>query len=236
MTNSLDNNIVLNKDNHEYRLLSEPELTFTSVTTFVDSFFEGFDSVKIATNLVQNHPRYAGCTVESLIAIWDKARDHGTLVHDEIENWIKYDVEPQTIKAIQGKNWLQNYQMKSDIDISSELIVYSSKLKIAGTVDILAQDNNTGQYELIDWKTSKKIETVSYGYKMGTHDVTENVMDCNFYHYALQLSLYRYLLEEYYDIRIHNQLIGHIQDEGVNAIVAPYMKDEIVAMLATRKD
>ena len=64
MNKILENNIVLNKDTHEYRLLSEPELTFTSVTTFVDSFFEGFDSLKIATNLVQNHPRYAGYTVD----------------------------------------------------------------------------------------------------------------------------------------------------------------------------
>ena len=236
MNKILENNIVLNKDTHEYRLLSEPELTFTSVTTFVDSFFEGFDSLKIATNLVQNHPRYAGCTVESLIAIWDKARDHGTLVHDEIENWIKNDVEPQSIKAIQGKNWLQNYQMKSDIDVSSELIVYSTELKIAGTFDILAKDNNTGQYELIDWKTTKKIDTVSYGYRMGTDNATKDVMDCNFYHYALQLSLYRFLLEEYYGVMIHNQLIAHVQDEGVNAIVAPYMKDEIVAMLAALED
>ena len=236
MNKILENNIVLNKDTHEYRLLSEPELTFTSVTTFVDSFFEGFDSLKIATNLVQNHPKYAGCTVESLIAIWDKARDHGTLVHDEIENWIKNDVEPQSIKAIQGKNWLQNYQMKSDIDVSSELIVYSTELKIAGTFDILAKDNNTGQYELIDWKTTKKIDTVSYGYRMGTDNATKDVMDCNFYHYALQLSLYRFLLEEYYGVMIHNQLIAHIQDEGVNAIVAPYMKDEIITMLAARED
>ena len=236
MNNIIDNNIVLNKDTHKYKLLTHPEINFTSVTTYVEYFFEGFDAPKVATNLINNYPKYADRTIESLIADWDAAAAYGTKVHDEIENWIKNDVEPQTIKAIQGKNWLQNYQMKSDIDISSELIVYSSELKIAGTVDILAQDNNTGQYELIDWKTSKKIETVSYGYKMGTHDVTENVMDCNFYHYALQLSLYRYLLEEYYDIRIHNQLIGHIQDEGVNAIVAPYMKDEIVAMLATRKD
>ena len=169
-------------------------------------------------------------------AEWDSAADYGTTVHDEIENWIKNGIEPVEQKAKNGKNWLENYQLKSNIDILSEIIVYSTELKIAGTVDILAKDNNTCQYELIDWKTSKKIETVSYGYKMGTHDVTKNVMDCNFYHYALQLSLYRYLLEEYYDIRIHNQLIGHIQDEDVNAIVAPYMKNEIVAMLAARKD
>ena len=236
MNNILDNNVVLNKDIHEYKLLTQPDMVFTSVTTYVEHFFEGFDSQKIATKLINNYPKYAGYTVESLIAEWDSAADYGTTVHNEIENWIKNGIEPEEQKAKNGKNWLENYQLKSNIDILSEIIVYSTELKIAGTVDILAKDNNTGQYELIDWKTSKKIEMVSYGNKMGTHDVTKNVMDCNFYHYALQLSLYRYLLEEYYDIRIHNQLIGHIQDEGVNAIVAPYMKNEIVAMLAARKD
>ena len=236
MNNILDNNVLLNKDIHEYKLLTQPDMVFTSVTTYVEHFFEGFDSLKIATKLINNYPKYAGYTVESLIAEWDSAADYGTTVHDEIENWIKNGIEPVEQKAKNGKNWLENYQLKSNIDILSEIIVYSTELKIAGTVDILAKDNNTGQYELIDWKTSKKIETVSYGHKMGTHDVTKKVMDCNFYHYALQLSLYRYLLEEYYDIRIHNQLIGHIQDEGVNAIVAPYMKNEIVAMLAARKD
>ena len=236
MNNILDNNVVLNKDIHEYKLLTQPDMVFTSVTTYVEHFFEGFDSQKIATKLINNYPKYAGYTVESLIAEWDSAADYGTTVHDEIENWIKNGIEPVEQKAKNGKNWLENYQLKSNIDILSEIIVYSTELKIAGTVDIIAKDNATGWYELIDWKTSKKIETVSYGYKMGTHDVTKNVMDCNFYHYALQLSLYSYLLEEYYGIMIHNQLIAHIQDEGVNAIVAPYMKDEIVAMLAARKD
>jgi hypothetical protein len=56
-------------------------------------------------------------------------------------------------------------------------------------------------------------------------------MDCNFNHYALQLSLYRYLLENYYDIDVHNQLIAHLQDDGARSLVAPYMQDHIVAML-----
>ena len=153
MNNILDNNVVLNKDTHEYKLLTQPDMVFTSVTTYVEHFFEGFDSLKIATKLRNNYPKYAGYTVESLIAEWDSAADYGTTVHDEIENWIKNGIEPEEQKAKNGKNWLENYQMKSDIDVSSELIVYSTELKIDGTVDILAKDNNTGQYELIDWKT-----------------------------------------------------------------------------------
>ena len=231
MNKLMDQNIVLDKDAHEYSLLTQTDLVFTSVTTFIDQFFEGFDSEKIATNLVETNPRYAGRTVESLIAEWAATGKHGTQIHDEIDNWIKNGIEPIETKAINGKNWLQKYKQKSDINVLSEVIVYSTDLKIAGTMDILALDKTTGRYELIDWKTSKKIKTVSYGYKMGTSRATDAVMDCNFNHYALQLSLYRYLLENYYDIDVHNQLIVHLQDDGARSLVAPYMQDHIVAML-----
>ena len=236
MNNLSEQNIILNKDTHEYKLLDHTEIIFTSVTTFVDHFFEGFDAQKVATKLINNYPKYAGRTVESLIADWDAAADYGTSVHEELERWIKDGIEPSDIKAINGKDWLQHYKLKSDIDILSEVIVYSTELSIAGTVDILAKDNSTGLYEIIDWKTSKKIEMVSYGQKMGTHEITKNIMDCNFYHYSLQLSLYRYILETYYGLKMQNQLIAQLHDDGVNAHVAPYMKDEIIAMLDNRME
>ena len=230
--NSLsDKNIVLDKVVHEYGLRTQPDLVFTSVTTFIDGFFESFDSEKIATKLVKTHPRYADHTVESLIAEWDAAGQHGTDVHEEIENWIKNGVEPGKAKAAAGVSWLKNYQRKSDIQVLSEVIIYSTELKMAGTVDVLALDKTTGNYEIIDWKTSKRIDTSSYGNKTGTSSVTRDVPDCNFYHYALQLSLYRYLLEEYYGIRINNQLIAHLKDDGAKGYVTPYMRDHIVAML-----
>ena len=236
MNNLSEQNIILNKDTHEYKLLDHTEIIFTSVTTFVDHFFEGFDAQKVATKLINNYPKYAGRTVESLIADWNAAADYGTSVHEELERWIKDGIGPSDIKAINGKDWLQHYKLKSDIDILSEVIVYSTELSIAGTVDILAKDNSTGLYEIIDWKTSKKIEMVSYGQKMGTHEITKNIMDCNFYHYSLQLSLYRYILETYYGLKIQNQLIAQLHDDGVNAHVAPYMKDEIIAMLDNRME
>ena len=231
MNDIFENNITLNKETHEYKLDTDPGIAFTSVTTYVDKFFEGFDAQKIATKLVNNHPKYSSYTVESLIAEWNATADHGTKVHNEIEEWIKEGTEPSEIKAINGKDWLESYKLKSNIDVFSEVIIYSTELSIAGTVDILAKNNDTGEYELIDWKTSKKIETVSFGNKMGTHDATKHIMDCNFYHYSVQLSLYRYILEEYYNIKINNQLIAHIRNDGVNAIVAPYMKSEIREML-----
>ena len=234
MNKLFDKEISLDKGNHEYRLSSQPDIEFTSVTTFVDQFFEGFDSEKIAANLVNNVPKYFDHTVESLIAEWDAARQHGTDVHQEIEDWINDSVEPKEPKAIAGKNWLNSYRMKTDMDILSEVIVYSKELRIAGTVDILAKDRVTGKYELIDWKTSKRIDTVSFKGKVGTSPVTRNVQDCNFNHYALQLSLYRYLLEEYYGIIVNKLLIAQLQDDRAHGYVAPYMRDHIIEMLKNK--
>ena len=103
-----DKNIVLDKDMHEYSIRTQPDLVFTSVTTFIDRFFESFDSEKIAAKLVKTHPRYADRTVESLIAEWDAAGQHGTDVHEEIENWINNGVEPGKTKAAVGVSWLKN--------------------------------------------------------------------------------------------------------------------------------
>ena len=236
MNNILDNNISLNEELHEYRLLDQPQEIFTSVTTYVDHFFEGFDAVRIATKLVKSHPKYADHTIDSLMAEWAATAEYGTRVHNEIEEWFKEKIEPKDQKALNGRDWLEKYRSRSRMDVHSEVIVYSTELSIAGTVDILAKDNVTGEYGIIDWKTSKKIETSSYAQKMGTHSSTRHVMDCNFYHYSLQLSLYRYILEEFYGLKIRNQLIAHLKDDAVNAIVTPYMREEIVEMLKYREE
>ena len=124
---------------------------------------------------------------------------------------------------------------KSDVVFFSEIIVYSEELSIAGTIDLVTQNKKTGVYDIYDWKTSKKIEMRSYGNKRGTHEVTKKIMDCNFYHYSLQMSLYRYILEKYYDIEINNNHIVHLRDDGVKTISTPNMKNEISAMLNHEK-
>ena len=111
------------------------------------------------------------------------------------------------------------------------MIIYSKQLRIAGTIDVLALDKKTNQYHLIDWKTSKKIETSAFGGKVGIKPATNTIPDCNFYHYSLQLSLYRYLLEEYYGLSIKSQFIAHLKEDYARGIEVPYMINEILKML-----
>ena len=51
MNNILDKDITLDRDTHIYSLLSNPDLTFTSVTTYIDNFFEKFDAERVAKKL-----------------------------------------------------------------------------------------------------------------------------------------------------------------------------------------
>ena len=232
MNHIIDNKISLIEETHQYILETDPGLNFQSVTTVLGSFFEPFDAIKIATNLCDTHPKYKNMRPEQLIHEWQTASNHGSEVHKEIELSIKENIEPSEPKATSALKWLDKYCMKSDIDIFTEVIVYSTELEIAGSVDILAYDKTADVYEIIDWKTSKEIKTVSFKGKTGNHPVTSNMMDCNFNHYALQLSLYRYLLENHHGVTVRNQLIGHLQDDKCTSYITPYFAEEISGILS----
>ena len=94
--NSLhETNIKLIKESHKYEHLKHRDLTFTSVTSFVENFFEKFDSFKIAKKLIKNYKKYSNYTVESLVKKWNETANYGTFVHEELENWVKYQIIPK---------------------------------------------------------------------------------------------------------------------------------------------
>ena len=68
---------------------------------------------------------------------------------------------------------------------------------------------------------------------MGILPASSNIEDTKFNHYALQLSLYRYLLEEYYNVKISQHLIVHLMDDKCVGLHVPYMKNNIVKMVQT---
>ena len=92
-------------------------------------------------------------------------------------------------------------------------------------------NKNTNEYVLIDSKTSKRIDMNSFKGKKGIKKETSKIEDCNYNHYALQLSLYRYILEGYYNINVTRQLVAHLKDDGVQSHSVPYMKDDIINMI-----
>ena len=223
--------ITLERESHRYILSTNPDLEFISATTFISQFFEKFESEKIAKKLVSVSPKYMGMSVDEVLAMWKESANHGTIVHEELEEHILNKSQLTEPKAIQGMNWLNKYKMKSNFEIYPEVIIYSEELKISGTVDLLLYDKNSNQWIIMDWKTSKKIDTKSYKNKRGILPASSNIEDTKFNHYAVQLSLYRYLLEEYYNLKISQHLIVHLKDEQCVGLHVPYMKNNIIQMV-----
>lgn len=226
-----NNDIYLKEDTHEYLLNSQEQIVFTSCTTFVKYFFEPFDRIGIANNLVSSYPNYLGMDPQDLVRNWEQTAIKGTEVHKELENYILHNVKPTSLKALSGYEWYKKNIEILALEVFPEVILFSKELRLAGTADLILFNNYDNTCEIYDWKTSKKVESNSYNNKMGVATATQHLMDCNLNHYSLQLSLYRYILEKYYNVEVKKQTIIHLTDNGVTTYNCKYFKDEIVKML-----
>ena len=216
---------------HTYTPTSVPNLKLRSCTEFIKNFFEPFDKYKIANKLVDHIPKYRNRTVESLIEEWEAAADHGKAVHKEIEDYISSGLAPSSIKAKHGANWFCDYSKGNNHDFFTEAIIYSEELRLAGTIDLLVHNKSNDTFSIIDWKTNKKIDQNSYQRKMGRKHPTSSLMDCNFTHYTLQMSLYKYILEEYYDFKVTNTKLIHLTEDGYVEYNCDYLVTDIRNMI-----
>jgi len=230
MLSIFKNNIKIDEEKHKYYLEDEPNIDFISCTTFIYYFFKKFDTIGIANKLTATHPKYMDMTPQELVAQWDIIANDGTEIHKEIESYIKDKVYPKSNKSIAAVKWLDNINLDR-FEIYSEAVIYSKEIQIAGTVDLLLYDKVNNTLDVYDWKTSRQIETTSFGNKRGTTPATSNLLDCNFNHYSLQLSLYAYILENSYNLKINKLNILHLTEFKTVVYECKYMKDLIVQML-----
>lgn len=129
------------------------------------------------------------------------------------------------------------------VPIASELIIGDSEFLICGTIDQLFYNLRTEQYEIWDWKTNKEIETVESKQNKGEEryikyckSPIEEVPDLNFYHYSLQLSLYKFILEKNTNIKIGALRLKHFNKEGTGQYyLCNYLHDQIVKMTNLHK-
>ena len=233
--------ISLEEESHTYSLLNS-DIKFRSVTEFIHTFFKPFDEKKIAKKLTQTHSKYKGISVEELISSWNKRRDRGTIVHKQIEDFINSDytisnteLKNLDLKAIQGINFVKQKCIKETNVLLSEAIIYSKELKLAGTIDLIIFNKEKNHISIVDWKTNKKINKSSFNNNQkGIKFPLNNMDDCNFNHYNLQLSMYQYILETYYNITVKGLFLVHLNEKEFNYknYTCNYKKDIIKQMLS----
>ena len=177
--------------------------SFTSVTTWNHRHFPHFDSdaiiARILKNKRQNDPtyKYYGKTKEQIQADWDKNRDEaaaaGTKMHYDIECYFNnMNVVNESTEYSWFLKFVQDYpELKP---FRTEWMVYYEELQLSGSIDMIFE-NPDGTLQIYDWKRCKEI---AYDNSFGQAALTpciSHLPDTNFWHYALQLNIYKKILE-----------------------------------------
>lgn len=187
-------------------------------------------------------------TQQGILDAWDeenrKSCERGTKIHEEIEHSF-YD-HPKDISlqkfGLGGKFECRKDYSELDLEygVYPEYLIYRESddgiLRIAGQVDLIVKQGN--EITIIDHKTNKKIDQKS-GFNSATKSSSKmkfplnNLMDCNFYHYTLQLSTYAWMLQKINpNFVIKDLILNHYDHQGNNTLYhCEYLKDDVERML-----
>lgn len=254
-----DNNIKFFEDGHKYCIAFEPDVKYTSVTTWNHHHFEQFDADNVIQNMMKGKNwkeghKYWGLTPEQIKAQWNNNKDSvagaGTDLHYEIEcfhNDKRFQFEYTNNELVQiylseRKKHLEESSLEWKYFINfmkdhthlkpyrTEWTVYHEDAKIAGSIDMV-YENPDGTLSIYDWKRSKNITRINTFNKFALTPLICHLPDSNFWHYALQLSTYKYILESKYDKKIKDLYLVRLhpdaEEKNYELIKLPDLSTEI---------
>lgn len=240
------NHITFEESKHRYTNTKTGEI-YTSGTGFIGKFHPKFDSLKIATDLVNNNPKYKDTTVDALLAEWDKSAKVGTLIHNYLEKHLLGTLQESLAKAdaittLRVKHLTDAWDglclkdIYKDWEIVPEMLLYLDEYKLAGQSDLVLLNHEKKKFKILDYKTNKKGVAKEAFNGATMFPPVNHLADCKFMHYALQLSLYGYMLEKELGYECDGNEILWVDTNdskqiGIYQWECPYYKKEIEEML-----
>jgi len=242
--------ITFSEDDHKY--FDEKGNQYRSATTIVHSLFPEFKQDMMAyvcgRKRLMKEKGYA--TKEQvpvpecmemkkvMLAEWEANRiescDRGTAVHRFAEcKLLNIDFDgdlnqPKSEKMVKVvgpfvEELLEQYDL-----IETEKIVFCPKLLLAGTVDLIMQNKKTKKLCIFDWKTNKAMN-LKDSYNQKGLLFLKHIENCNYWHYVIQLNIYRWILtkEKYGDYEDVEMGLFHINTRKVKAYQIPKLDYEI---------
>lgn len=163
--------------------------------------------------------------VRRIIRSWEKNAEVqsglGTRMHRAIELFYNQETSDMDSKEC---SYFQKFHEETLArgwkPLRTEMIVWDEDAKLCGSIDMIyiekgvysqaCVDNwraghGTIHIHLVDWKRSKQISMNSFG-KYGK-GCCSAVPDSNYFHYRLQLNLYKYILEKRYRVVVDSMAI-----------------------------
>lgn len=222
--------------NKEIKAYSSGELSPEDMTKAQRLFRSDFESEVESRKNKQNPitPR----RVQLFWERWrDEAAEHGTLVHEELEECLQGVLDPlldevhqKTINGMAAYAVIRNNNGYPS-QVKTEEIVVAPELGLAGTIDVQLLEGN--KVVLVDWKTNAELKREGYRGQTAQPPVN-HLQHCSFNKYRLQLSTYAYMLENYYGMEIKRMYIVHLPDNHNHEVIpVEYLKEEVEAMIAS---
>lgn len=262
--------LIFKEEGHIYENLDPNNTTaWTSVTKVISKFKPEFDAEAVSIKCAKNKKsKWFGLTPEEIQAIWKKenlrATDLGTFYHNEREadllacdtlNVEGHDLPIIPPKIIDGIKYAPDQHLHPGV--YPEHFMYLMSVGICGQADYV--DVVNGKINIMDYKTNKEIKLNGFTNWQGKVSCLSgplsHIEDCNHEHYAIQMSIYMYMmLKHNTHLKPGTQILRHVvfvkegedkygypiiaYDESDNPIVdevviyeVPYMKEEVVDII-----
>jgi ATP-dependent exoDNAse (exonuclease V) beta subunit len=225
-----DLHIQFEETGHKYTILTDPESTYTSVTTWNHSHFPKFNASQIIKNMMSSKNwkeghKYWGMTAAEIKQQWQNnganVSTAGTNMHFEIECFMNesglaypyvhgdlyeeyclHHASTHNSKSIEWQYFIEYIKDHPTMKpYRTEWLIYDEELKLAGSIDMV-YENPDGTLSIYDWKRSKDITKVNLYNKYAVTKCISQYPDSNFWHYALQLNTYKAILEKNYGKKV----------------------------------
>jgi ATP-dependent exoDNAse (exonuclease V) beta subunit len=236
------NDIIYNDSDHSYLIDGIPQI---SGTKLISKYKEPFDTEGIALKYaIKNN-----LDVNDVLVDWDLKRNNSANKGTAIHSYAELLLANKKFEPILVDDLIEAYNKcsmifdkfhedskKSLIPIKSELVVGDKNFGVCGMVDQLFWNEKEQEYQIWDWKTNKEINKNSK-FKKKMLAPIHYLDECEFNTYALQLSLYRYIIEKNTEIKIGSSYLLHITElkNTYEVIKVPYYVTEIERMLLLYK-
>ena len=200
--------IIFNAADHSYKSIDAEGIDWVSVTSLLSNFKKPFDAEKVAASVTKkSKSKWYGIPPEKILELWkaeaDRATTLGTFYHNQREadlcslSSIELEGLPIPIyRPIEEGDLKKAPEQKLTDGIYPEHMVYLKSAGICGQSDLVEVVNS--KVNIIDYKTNKEIKKESFKNWEGISDKMSHPIshldDCNFNHYALQLSIYMYII------------------------------------------
>jgi len=231
--------------------------SYTSCTTFVHQQFSAFDADAVIDKMMagkqwtQPTYKYYGMTRDAIKAQWDAKREassgSGTQLHYDIECF--YNDVPVSNESVEYSYFLQFQRDWPLCAYRTEWMVFYEEYKLCGSIDMVCLDPDSNSnsnsdpdrqdVQIYDWKRCQEIVYENPFGQTAVSPCLAHMPDTNFWHYAIQLNVYRKILQDKYQKRVTALYLVCLHPDNWNRtyqrIEIPFLDAEIEALFAARK-